>query len=69
MEFLSLDAVSFNQMIVTAALGLFVTMIFLSIYIRIQRQYRGRNTLPNHTQKKRVFGKARTRAQPAINSY
>lgn len=61
MEFLSLDAVSFNQMIVTAALGLFVTMIFLSIYIRIQRQYRGRNTLPNHTQKKRVFGKARTR--------
>ena len=61
MEFLSVDAVSFNQLIVTVALGLFVTMIFFSIYIRIQRQYRGRNTLPNHAQKKRVFGKVRTR--------
>ncbi|MCY4095505.1 MAG: hypothetical protein OXG05_10330 [Gammaproteobacteria bacterium] len=61
MEYLSVDAVSFNQLIVTVALGLFVTMIFFSIYIRIQRQYRGRNTLPNHTQKHGVFGKVRSR--------
>ena len=67
MEFLSVDAVSFNQLIVTVALGLFATMIFLSIFIRIQRQYRVRNTLPNHTPKKRVFGRVRTRDPNFVN--
>ena len=61
MEILAVDAFSSSQLLVAGALALFVTIIFSSIYIRIKGQYRGRNKLPDHTQKKRVFGGRRTR--------
>ena len=61
MEFLAVDAISSSQLLVIGALALFTTIIFSSIYIRILGRYRGRNKLPDHTRKKRVFGGRRSR--------
>lgn len=61
MDILGVSALSSSQLLVVFALALFATIIFSSIYIRIRGQYRGRNKLPDHTQKKRVFGVRRTR--------
>lgn len=67
MEILGVDALSSSQLLVVGALALFATIIFSSIYIRIRGQYRGRNKLPDHTQKKRVFGGPRSREPNFLN--
>ena len=60
MEFFDGIAFSSSQLLVVFAFGLFATIIFASVYLRIKAQYSGRNKLPDHT-KKRVFGVRRTR--------
>lgn len=60
MEFISVGAISSSQLLVVLAFALFATIILASIYIRVRGQYRGRNKLPNHTQR-RVFGLRRTK--------
>ncbi len=60
MEFLGVGALSSSQLLVVFAFALFATIIFSSIYIRIRGQYRGRNKLPDHTQR-RGLGLRRTR--------
>lgn len=61
MEIIAVDAFSSSQLLVIGALALFATIILSSIYIRIHGQYRGRNKLPDHTRKKVVFGRRRSR--------
>ena len=60
MEFLGVGALSSSQLLVVFAFALFATIVFSSIYIRIKGQYRGRNKLPDHTQRKGL-GLRRTR--------
>ena len=60
MEFIGVGALSSSQLLVVLAFALFATIILSSIYIRVRGQYRGRNKLPDHTQR-RVFGLRRTR--------
>lgn len=61
MDVLGVSALSSSQLLVVFALGLFATIIFSSIYIRIRGQYRGRNKLPDHTRQNRGFKGRRAR--------